>query len=106
MFRPIVVDLSLPFYVFVRKICSQNESIVRVILFGSRARGDATKTSDFDIAVVVPALSEDDWARFVSDLRESAPTLCHVDIVRLESQIRNELRHHIEREGIVIYERA
>ena len=35
-----------------KEYCSQNEKIEKVILFGSRARGDYQKTSDIDLAVV------------------------------------------------------
>jgi predicted nucleotidyltransferase len=33
--------------------------IVRVMVFGSKARGDATRASDIDILVITPS---DDWA--------------------------------------------
>ena len=35
-----------------KEYCSQNEKIEKVILFGSRARGDYQKTCDMDLAVV------------------------------------------------------
>jgi hypothetical protein len=34
----------------------------RVILFGSRARGDAGPDSDIDLLVVMPDMPEDPWA--------------------------------------------
>ena len=98
-------DLSHPFYPFLRNLCLKEGLIEKVLLFGSRARGDAVDVSDFDVAVVAPSLSEDAWARFVSNLRDKAPTLCHLDILRLEAVIRDALRQHILEEGIVIYER-
>lgn len=47
-------DLSHPFHVFIRAECVKEPLIEKVILFGSRARGDAVDVSDFDIAVIAP----------------------------------------------------
>jgi predicted nucleotidyltransferase len=46
------------------------DRIERVVLFGSRARGDAHETSDYDIAVFLKDLS-DRWREFhrLADLR-------------------------------------
>ena len=46
------------------------DRIERVVLFGSRARGDAHETSDYDIAVFLKDLT-DRWREFhrVADLR-------------------------------------
>ena len=46
------------------------DTLDRVVLFGSRARGEATKDSDYDVAVFLKSLP-DRWAVFdyLADLR-------------------------------------
>lgn len=100
-----MTDLPHPFISYFRKQCSTEPLIEKAILFGSRARGDSVKVSDFDIAVVAPELPEATWIRFISHIRETAPTLCQLDILKLNDGVREELRRHILDEGVTIYER-
>ncbi len=74
--------------------------IDRVILFGSRARGDYKRVSDIDLAV-----QGGDIARFALDVKEETSTLLQYDIVDLDSSIQKELRASIESEGVVLYEK-
>lgn len=76
----------------------------RVILFGSRARGDAEQRSDYDIAIEAPDVSDRQWSRFVLDIEEGLDTLLAIDLVRLE-EAGSRLCEEIEREGKVIYAR-
>ena len=99
------IDTAHPFFEFLRDHCRSEPGVDKVILFGSRARGDSNRTSDFDIAVSAPGLSEEGWARFSLGLSEAAPTLCSIDLVRLEQAMREELLRHILSEGVVVYER-
>jgi predicted nucleotidyltransferase len=73
--------------------------VKKVILFGSRARGDFKRTSDIDIAV-----DGGNFAQFALDVDEETFTLLKFDIVDLGRNIQKELRDSIETEGIVIYE--
>jgi predicted nucleotidyltransferase len=41
------------------RIAAELGEPVKVIMYGSQARGDATKYSDIDLLVVLPALSKD-----------------------------------------------
>ena len=75
----------------------------RVVLFGSRARGDAGPRSDVDLAVDAPGLAAIDWLRLV-DMAEGADSLLRVDLVRLD-QAPGELRARIEAEGRTIHGR-
>ena len=75
-------------------------SIEKLILFGSRARGDYYKTSDIDLAVTGGNIIE-----FTLDVEEKVPTLLKFDIVNLDGTVQSELRDSIEKEGIVIYEK-
>ena len=78
-------------------------SVRRVILFGSRARGDAGPRSDVDLAVDAPDLPPRDWLR-LADMTEDADSLLTIDLVRLE-EAPAELRARIEAEGQTLHER-
>lgn len=75
--------------------------VKKVILFGSRARGDYKRTSDIDIAV-----SGGDFAEFALDVEEETSTLLEFDIVNLDREMQDELREAIEREGKILYEKV
>jgi uncharacterized protein len=77
----------------------------RVVLYGSRARGDVREDSDYDLAFVFPEARRDDWVRFVVDLDDAAVTLLPVDVIDW-NQASQALRECIGREGIVLYEQS
>jgi uncharacterized protein len=79
----------------------RSRSVERIILFGSRARGDHDQRSDIDLAIACPGASPEEWAA-IWNIVDEAPTLVKVDLVRLE-QADAALRQAIEREGVVLY---
>ncbi len=85
------------------EICNlaQQYEIEKVILFGSRARGDFYKTSDIDLASC-----GGDFVRFSLDVEEETSTLLQFDIVDLDGAVSEELRDAIMREGRVLYEKV
>lgn len=74
--------------------------VERLILFGSRARGDWRAASDIDLAV-----SGGDFPRFALDIEEAADTLLKFDMVNLNGPVQEELLDQIWKEGIVVYEK-
>ncbi|MDY4692513.1 MAG: nucleotidyltransferase domain-containing protein [Blautia sp.] len=74
--------------------------VEKVILFGSRARGDHTRASDIDLAV-----SGGDMTGFTLDVKETTSTLLDFDVVDLNSPVQKELLTSIYKEGIVLYEK-
>lgn len=80
---------------------AEKYNVDRLILFGSRARGDYHKTSDIDLAV-----TGGNVVRFMLDVEDTTPTLLKYDIVDLDSSVQHELRESIEKEGVVIYEKV
>ena len=74
------------------------EGVRRVVLYGSRARGDHRERSDVDLALDAPGLSRLDWLRLRLDADE-ARTLYHVDLLRLD-EAPDRLRQRIEAEGV------
>lgn len=71
----------------------------KVILFGSRARGDHRERSDVDLAV-----SGGDVVRFSLGV-EDLPTLLSFDVVDLDGAVQPELLESIQREGVTLYEK-
>lgn len=80
---------------------AEAHGIERVVLFGSRARGDAQRTSDIDLAAY-----GGDVKTFGLDLEEETSTLLFFDCVDMSQPIRAELREAIEKEGITLYDKA
>lgn len=72
----------------------------KIVLFGSRARGDYKERSDVDIAVY-GNVSE----MFAIDIDEKAPTLLQFDIIYMNKPVQEELKIAIEKEGVVLYEK-
>lgn len=74
----------------------------KIILFGSRARGDAEARSDYDIALDDENLTRAALAHIRVDLEE-LPTLLAIDLVWMK-QAAPILRERILSEGKVLYE--
>lgn len=79
---------------------AQKRNITKIILFGSRARGDFKKKSDIDLAVLGENVAE-----FSFDVDELTDTLLQYDIIDLNSNVSDELLKNIQNEGIIIYEK-
>ena len=76
-------------------------SVTKIILFGSRARGTNTERSDIDIAVY-----GGDYDHFYWDVKEKIHSLLMFDIVQADELISEELKQEIEKDGVIIYEKA
>jgi predicted nucleotidyltransferase len=85
------------------RLLSAQPEVEKVILFGSRARGDAEERSDVDLAIAAPTASPRQWLEIVF-LLEEADTLLRIDIVRWE-EASVPLQERILTEGKVLYER-
>ena len=80
---------------------ARKNNVEKIILFGSRARGDHTERSDIDLAV-----SGGDFDGFYWDIKENVHSLLSIDTVELDKGISDELKKEIERDGIIVYEKA
>lgn len=80
---------------------AQKYDLQKVILFGSRARGDYQRASDIDLAV-----SGGNIAMFAVDVEEEVSTLLQFDIVNLDLDLQEKLLSSIKEEGILLYEKV
>lgn len=79
---------------------AEKNGLKKVILYGSRARGDNRQRSDIDIAV-----GGGDTDGFMAEIQDTCDTLLFFDVVDLE-KLKGELSEIIKKEGVLIYEKA
>ena len=75
--------------------------VQKVILFGSRAKGNHTERSDIDIAV-----SGGDFDAFYWDVKENTHSLLTFDIMNMDEKISDDLKQEIAKDGVTIYEKT
>ena len=81
-----------------------NDKVERAVLFGSRATGTNTATSDVDIALFGSRLTLTDQARLAAAIEE-IPMAQVVDLVLYDSIDNPALRRHIREQGVEWYRR-
>ena len=85
------------------KTIAEKYPVSKIVLFGSRARGDNNMKSDIDIAIYTfPEFKNK--GHFASDI-EDLETLLKIDTVFISKDTDEKLIKNIQKEGVVIYER-
>lgn len=75
----------------------------KLVLFGSRARGDNKQRSDIDLAVY--GMPQKNQASFWLDA-EDLPTLLKLDIVHILPGMNPKFLQNIEKDGVTLYAAA
>lgn len=90
----------------IKGICEEQE-VIRLDLFGSRARSDFAEGNDYDFAAEFPESSPSEYAgRYFSLLHALEDELqTPVDLINYKSIRKRSLLQIIERERIPVYER-
>lgn len=86
----------------IKRISLSYKAIQKVILFGSRARGDHNEKSDIDLAVY----ADGEISGFRYDLETKIPTLLEFDITKMTEGLDPAFLEQVAKEGIVIYEKS
>lgn len=88
----------------IRQILEQSTHIQSAIVFGSRAKGTNKPGSDIDLAIKGIEVGKDDIAALWAAFEESLLPF-FVDVISYESIRNPDLKEHIDRVGISIYQR-
>ncbi|MBM6819069.1 nucleotidyltransferase family protein [Clostridium saudiense] len=83
-------------------ICKKYYGINKVVLFGSRARGDNELKSDIDLAVYC----DSDLSLFIEEIENTTHTLLEFDFSDMNNIVDDFFIEQVEKEGIVLYEKC
>lgn len=96
--------VELPFLSKLVEMAAQMILPSKVIVFGSRARGDYTPVSDVDIAFYFATREgATHWPEFTLEVEETLPTLLEINLVNT-TVATPQLLEQIKKEGICIYD--
>ena len=94
---------SVPHYQFFDQLKAL-PFVDKVIVYGSRARGDNAERADIDLAIVCPRAEKYDWNR-VMDIIDNADTLLKIDCVCFNTlSDTNPLKQAIIKEGVALFQ--
>ena len=98
-----VMNLDLDEKIVEEIICisCKHDEIKKVILFGSRARGDNSIKSDIDLAIYC----DTSIVEFIEDIEMNTSTLLEFDFSDMKDIHDKIFVDQVEKEGIVIYEK-
>lgn len=83
-------------------ICQKYYGINKVVLFGSRARGDNEVKSDIDLAIYC----DGDLSLFIEEIENTTHTLLEFDFSDMNNIVDDFFIEQVEKEGIVLYEKC
>ncbi len=89
----------------IRAVFKRHPEVERATLFGSRAKGNFREGSDIDLALDGDALEGRHLATMLGELEETLIPQ-KVDLLLKKTLRHQELLDHIQRVGVVFYERA
>ena len=78
-------------------------SVEKVLLFGSRAKGNFEKGADIDLAIVGAHITHREIARIHDLLENESPTLLWFDVLHYNTLKSESLKQQIDLYGQVIY---
>lgn len=96
------MNLDIEIINSIQDICKRYNFIEKVIIFGSRARGDNDVKSDIDIAVY----SKKPILEFIEDVEMNTRTLLEFDFSHMNSIQDEFFVEQVTKDGIIIYEKC
>ena len=97
--------ISLKFIQELQNFCSSNNLVYKVVLFGSRARGDHRKTSDIDLAIFTNNASHTQQNIILQTINEMSTPL-KMDVLFVDRLTKEKLIFNILNDGVLIYEKG
>ena len=103
MNQPAEIDLQPELHLFLVEWARRYPEIEQIVLFGSRALGNAKKGSDVDLAIVGTQVTQSLVDKFHTTLEEDTLFPYFFDVVHLNTVQNPALREQIKTHGHTIY---
>lgn len=88
-----------------KDVALKYKSIHKVVLFGSRARGDNTPNSDYDIAIFSNPMEHSEQSKFLNDI-DGIKTLRKIDVIFIkERHMDTDLYRNIMKDGVTVMDK-
>jgi predicted nucleotidyltransferase len=97
-----IFGLSADIFASFAEVFARYPAIERVLIFGSRARGTAKPWSDIDLAVVAPAMTDQEFSRLWNEL-DDLPIVFKLDVLHFDRLERLDLKEKILSQGRRFY---
>lgn len=79
------------------------DSAMKVVMFGSYAKGHPHEWSDIDVAVIVPKVDKDNWRNTAVSLNRAVDSIsCYIEPILLENDEDTPIYREVMRTGIVV----
>ena len=85
----------------IREVFKRHSNVTGALIFGSRAKGTATPSSDVDLAI--EGVTNTLEAEAIASELDELPLPYHFDVVAVAAVKSARLREHITRVGVRIY---
>lgn len=95
--------ISIQSYQLLRQTLKDVPEIEKVIIFGSRAKGNYKNGSDIDLAIMGKDCTPETAININAILNEVLPIPYFVDVIDYTSLKQSQLKEHIDRVGIEFY---
>ncbi|MCA9401362.1 MAG: nucleotidyltransferase domain-containing protein [Candidatus Omnitrophica bacterium] len=103
MTQPTINSLTSKLLKDIKDTFSAFPNVKTVILYGSRATDDYEETSDIDLAVSGPHITDLEMTQIKNAL-EKIHTILKFDVTHFENITKQSLKEDITNEGICLYE--
>jgi len=90
----------------IRRIIGSVDAVDRAVVFGSRAMGSQKPGSDVDICLYGDRVDADTATELSRRLNNETTTAFMIDVIAYSGIETSSLRHHIDQEGTVMFDRA
>lgn len=98
-----ISPLSDNVIIFIREL-AKKDSVVKIIVFGSRSFGDYERYSDLDLAVDAPEMTKYEWLKLKEYAIYDLNSFIKVSLVHYSTN-PEKLKERINQTGKIIYER-
>jgi predicted nucleotidyltransferase len=86
--------------------------VVKVVVFGSRVRGDFDASSDLDVMIIIPTMQSETRAKVIRITHDIeleyevpiSPILYTVNEYAVNKKLKSSFIEQVENEGIVLYD--